>query len=176
MRPHHATDSFTISCVKSQSDCLPSPTVAESVQRKIRPGPPTGSPAIKRNLASRSCTIGHPPGREDGAGRQPWLTIVIDDYSRAVAGYFLGFDPPSSTRTALALRQAIWRKAIHIGRCAVSRCALYRQWIRFYRRSTSNRSLSISKSSSCSRHQGSRKGVAASSAFSERSTNVSLRA
>ncbi len=40
----------------------------------------------------------------------PWLTIVIDDYSRAVAGYFIGFDPPSSLRTTLALRQSIWRK------------------------------------------------------------------
>jgi transposase InsO family protein len=48
--------------------------------------------------------------REDGQIAKPWLTIVIDDYSRAIAGYFLGFDPPSSTRTALALRQAIWRK------------------------------------------------------------------
>src|SRR5271155_3438689 len=44
--------------------------------------------------------------RGDGQVAKPWLTIVIDDYSRAVAGYFLGFDPPSSTRTALALRQA----------------------------------------------------------------------
>jgi len=41
--------------------------------------------------------------REDGQIAKPWLTIVIDDYSRAIAGYFLGFDPPSSTRTALAL-------------------------------------------------------------------------
>jgi len=48
--------------------------------------------------------------RDDGQIAQPWLTVVIDDYSRAIAGYFLGFDPPSSTRTALALRQAIWRK------------------------------------------------------------------
>jgi putative transposase len=48
--------------------------------------------------------------REDGLIDKPWLTIVIDDYSRAIAGYFLGFDPPSSTRIALALRQAIWRK------------------------------------------------------------------
>jgi putative transposase len=36
---------------------------------------------------------------------------VIDDYSRAVAGYYLSFDPPSSLRTSLALRQGIWRKA-----------------------------------------------------------------
>lgn len=43
--------------------------------------------------------------REDGEIARPWLTIVIDDYSRAIAGYYLGFDPPSSMRTALALRQ-----------------------------------------------------------------------
>ena len=41
---------------------------------------------------------------------RPWLTIVIDDYSRAIPGYFLGFQPPSSMRVALALRQAIWHK------------------------------------------------------------------
>jgi putative transposase len=48
--------------------------------------------------------------RDDGSIGRPWLTIVIDDYSRAVAGYYLGFEPPSSLRTALALRQGIWRK------------------------------------------------------------------
>jgi putative transposase len=48
--------------------------------------------------------------REDGTTEHPWLTIVIDDYSRAVAGYYLGFDPPSSLRTSLALRQSMWRK------------------------------------------------------------------
>lgn len=41
---------------------------------------------------------------------KPWLTAIVDDYSRAVPGYFLGFQPPSSMRIALALRQAIWRK------------------------------------------------------------------
>lgn len=46
----------------------------------------------------------------DGSTARPWLTVVIDDYSRAVAGYYLGFEPPSSLRTALALRQGIWRK------------------------------------------------------------------
>jgi putative transposase len=48
--------------------------------------------------------------RDDGSVGKPWLTIVIDDYSRAVAGYYLGFEPPSSLRTTLALRQGIWRK------------------------------------------------------------------
>jgi putative transposase len=48
--------------------------------------------------------------RENGTTGKPWLTIVIDDYSRAIAGYYLGFEPPSVLRTSLALRQAIWRK------------------------------------------------------------------
>jgi len=48
--------------------------------------------------------------KENGSVARPWLTIVIDDYSRAIAGYYLGFDPPSSLRTSLALRQGIWRK------------------------------------------------------------------
>jgi putative transposase len=41
--------------------------------------------------------------RGDGQTLRPWLTIVIDDYSRAIAGYYLGFDPPSSMRRAVAL-------------------------------------------------------------------------
>ncbi|CAK6473781.1 Mu transposase C-terminal domain-containing protein [Peribacillus castrilensis] len=41
---------------------------------------------------------------------RPWLTIILDDYSRAVAGYFLTFQAPSAIQTALALHQAIWRK------------------------------------------------------------------
>lgn len=41
---------------------------------------------------------------------KPWLTIVQDDYSRAISGYYLCFEHPSAINTALALRQAIWRK------------------------------------------------------------------
>ena len=48
--------------------------------------------------------------REDGGAARPWLTVVIDDFSRAIAGYYPAFDPPSSLRTCQALRQAIWRK------------------------------------------------------------------
>jgi putative transposase len=47
---------------------------------------------------------------EDGGSRRPWLTVVLDDHSRAVAGYNLSFDAPSAAQTALALRRAIWRK------------------------------------------------------------------
>jgi transposase InsO family protein len=32
--------------------------------------------------------------RADGKTAKPWLTVVIDDYSRAVAGYFLSFEAP----------------------------------------------------------------------------------
>src|SRR5205823_14834988 len=42
---------------------------------------------------------------------RPWLTVILDDYSRAVAGFRVGFEAPSAFRTALTLRQAIWRKA-----------------------------------------------------------------
>ncbi len=43
--------------------------------------------------------------------RRPGLTIILDDYSRTVAGYFLSFSDPSAIQTALALRQATWRKS-----------------------------------------------------------------
>lgn len=42
--------------------------------------------------------------------QRPWLTIIMDEYSRAIAGYYLSFDPPSALQTSLALRQAIWCK------------------------------------------------------------------
>lgn len=48
---------------------------------------------------------------EFGVARKPWLTIIMDDYSRAISGYFLSFDAPSALNTALALRQAIWKKS-----------------------------------------------------------------
>jgi putative transposase len=49
----------------------------------------------------------------DTSGRpaRPWLTTVIDDHSRVIAGYFVFLGAPSALQTSLALRQAIWRKA-----------------------------------------------------------------
>jgi len=32
--------------------------------------------------------------REDGSAIKPWLSLIIDDYSRAIAGYFLSFEAP----------------------------------------------------------------------------------
>ena len=43
--------------------------------------------------------------RPGGEPEKRWLTIVMDDYSRAVAGYLLSFEPPSTLQTSLALRQ-----------------------------------------------------------------------
>ncbi len=41
---------------------------------------------------------------------RPWLTVVLDDFSRVVPGYYITFSAPSAIGTALALHQAIWRK------------------------------------------------------------------
>ncbi|MBD2495472.1 Mu transposase C-terminal domain-containing protein [Nostoc sp. FACHB-280] len=41
---------------------------------------------------------------------RPWLTTVIDTYSRCIMGINLGFDAPSSVVVALALRHAILPK------------------------------------------------------------------
>jgi putative transposase len=46
-----------------------------------------------------------------GEARRPWLTTVIDDHSRVIAGYLVFIGAPSALQTSLALRQAIWRKA-----------------------------------------------------------------
>lgn len=47
---------------------------------------------------------------EKGEPQRAWLTVIIDDFSRAIAGYLISFAAPSALNTALALRQAIWRK------------------------------------------------------------------
>jgi putative transposase len=47
----------------------------------------------------------------DGDPAKPVLTAIIDDYSRAIMGYYLNVDPPSAQRTAICLRQAIWHKS-----------------------------------------------------------------
>ena len=47
----------------------------------------------------------------DGRTVRPWLTVVLDDHSRAVPGYTVALGAPSALNTSLALRQAIWTKA-----------------------------------------------------------------
>ncbi|MBB6551236.1 hypothetical protein [Nonomuraea rubra] len=46
-----------------------------------------------------------------GQPARPWLTEIEDDHSRAIAGYAVNLEAPSALSTALAFRQAIWRKA-----------------------------------------------------------------
>lgn len=43
--------------------------------------------------------------------QKPWLTVVIDDCSRAICGYELSFLVPSAQKTSLCFRHAIWRKS-----------------------------------------------------------------
>jgi len=47
---------------------------------------------------------------DQGKAAKPWLTVIEDDYSRAIASFRLTFAEPTALTTALALRQAIWRK------------------------------------------------------------------
>ena len=47
---------------------------------------------------------------ERGKPARPWLTVVLDDHSRAVAGYSVFFGAPTAAQTALAFGQAVWRK------------------------------------------------------------------
>ena len=42
---------------------------------------------------------------------RPWLTLVLDEYSRYVLGYYIGFEDPSTVSIARALRTAIMPKA-----------------------------------------------------------------
>jgi putative transposase len=47
---------------------------------------------------------------ETGKPARPWLTVIEDDYSRCIASFRLSFQESTALTTALALRQAIWRK------------------------------------------------------------------
>ena len=47
---------------------------------------------------------------ETGRPARPWLTVILDDHSRAVPGYTAFLGDPTTAQTSLALRQAIWRK------------------------------------------------------------------
>jgi len=48
---------------------------------------------------------------ENGRAARPWLTVVLDDCSRAVCGYTVFLGAPSALNLSLALRQAVRPKA-----------------------------------------------------------------
>ena len=56
-----------------------------------------------------------------GKPARPWLTVIEDDHSRAIAGYAVNLGAPSRSQTALALRQAICARANRAGTSAASR-------------------------------------------------------
>jgi len=47
---------------------------------------------------------------EAGKPTRPWMTAILDDHSRAAAGYMVFLGDPNTAQASLALRQAIWRK------------------------------------------------------------------
>lgn len=48
---------------------------------------------------------------DKGKPARPWLTVIEDDHSRAIAGYAVNLEAPSALTTSLAFRHAIWRKS-----------------------------------------------------------------
>lgn len=67
--------------------------------------------------------------RENGDPAKPWLTMVEDDYSRAIAGYALSFDAPTSIRTALgAAAGHLAQGGSALENLRHSRSALHGQW------------------------------------------------
>jgi transposase InsO family protein len=77
------------------------------------PGIPRMSPRTPRALPAPSPDTMLDLLILDAAGKpaRPWLTTVVDDHSRAIAGTMVFIGAPSILNTSLALRQAIWRKA-----------------------------------------------------------------
>ena len=77
------------------------------------------APTSPQQLATRvlqRVEIDHSPlkvvvGTEAGPIGQPWLSLLIDYYSRMVVGFCLGFEPPSYAVLMEALRHAILPKS-----------------------------------------------------------------
>ena len=44
---------------------------------------------------------------------RPWLTVVIDRFTRCILGFYLCFEPPSHASVAAALKHAIMPKSLH---------------------------------------------------------------
>ncbi len=76
---------------------------------------PTSRQCLARRILER-VEIDHSPlklvvGTEAGPIGQPWLTVLIDYYSRMIVGFCVGFEPPSYAVIMEALRQAILPKS-----------------------------------------------------------------
>ncbi len=76
---------------------------------------PTSRQCLARRILER-VESDHSPlklvvGTEAGPIGQPWLTVLIDYYSRMIVGFCVGFEPPSYAVIMEALRQAILPKS-----------------------------------------------------------------
>ncbi|RYF02646.1 MAG: hypothetical protein EOO40_13075, partial [Deltaproteobacteria bacterium] len=61
----------------------------------------------------------------DGAQVRPWLTVIIDDHSRAIAAYQLTVSPPNALQTALACAGPSGARQSPAGRSAAfQRCCI----------------------------------------------------
>lgn len=77
------------------------------------------SPTSPQRMATRileRVEIDHTPlkivvGTEAGPLGQPWLTVLVDYYSRIIVGFCIGFEPPSYAVIMEALRHAILPKS-----------------------------------------------------------------
>ncbi len=54
------------------------------------------------------------PGNAEGQAARPWLTVVLDDHSRAGRGYTVFLGAPTAEQTALALHQGVGRKTVSV--------------------------------------------------------------
>ena len=68
--------------------------------------PRTPRPAAQAVPVPRQSALSRAIARRIG---QPWLSLLIDYYSRMVVGFCLGFEPPSCAVLMEALRHAILR-------------------------------------------------------------------
>jgi hypothetical protein len=59
---------------------------------------------------------------------RPWLTVILDDYSRAVASFGLRLQTPSSQQTALALREASGARATRARVGGLTRQSIRAPW------------------------------------------------
>ena len=120
----------TSQLAKKQNNSSPTYSVVYDIVSKINPALLTlaqeGSVAYRNKyelIFRRECNVANEMWQMDhclldillldekNQKKKPWLTIIIDDYSRAICGFFLSFGYPCAINTALALRQAIWRKS-----------------------------------------------------------------
>ena len=120
-----------ISMLAEKANCkAPSYETVYGVVRKIKPALLTlaheGSNAYRQKfelIFRRECSVPNEIWQSDhtqldifvvtpqGKECRPWLTIIMDDFSRAIAGLLISLESPCAMHTAVALRQAIWKKA-----------------------------------------------------------------